>query len=491
MSPKGPEDTNLTLTLLRELADLSEKELAALIGLSDTHRLSKLERGRRELPLPELAEIAASLGFPSWFLHEAISFVQLSRWALSVAAGDDRGQAGPRSAAEEEEAILAEHRIFQDHSLRQLISRVHLETWTRFDRDLAADFWDLLRSWTPQQLALVPDAQLFQRWSLCEMLVEQSVQAAGDDPNRALQLAELARALAERLPGAEGWRQRALGYCLFHVGNAWRAKGELKLARETLEQAQRLWEDGKPADLGAFDEARVLDIQATLLRSEGKLAESLQLYDEALRLPVTRERPFLLLGKSMALEEQVKYKEAVDVLSSARQAILESDLRLQLYASFKEAVLSCHLEQFAQASALLPELQELVGKVGERLSRVRLVWLEGRIARGLGRPQLAITAFAKAREEFAARGARYDQALVTLELAEVLAAEERFYEVQHLTRELVPVFEDQGVHREAARALRLFCEAVERQILTVELARQLVRYLYQARNNPELCFSPL
>jgi tetratricopeptide (TPR) repeat protein len=493
MSPKGPEDTNLLLTLLRVLAGLTEKELAALLQLSDTHRLSKFERGRKDLSLPELEEIAAVMGYPAWFLQDAFGFVQRSRWALSVGARDERGEAGPLSALAETEAILAEHQLFHSESLPQMISRIKLAVWTRFDRALANDLWDVLRPWTPEaRLETVQESsRLFHRWSLCEQLVEQSLQAAGDDGDKALELAELACVLAERLPGADGWRRRAQGYCLFHVGNAWRVKGELQLARATFERAQALWDDGEPCDPGAFAPARVLGLRATLLREERKLSESLPLYDEALQLPVTRERPYLLLGKSKALEEQVEYREAVAVLAAAREVIPEGDLLLHLSASFKEAVLCCHLEQYTEASALLPELHGLVEKVGENMNRLRLTWLEGRIARGFDRNQLALAAFAKVRHELAARKVRYDQALVTLEIAEILAEEGRHHEVQELTRELVPVFEDQGVHREAARALRLFCEAAERQTLTVELARQLVRYLYRARNNPELRFQPL
>jgi hypothetical protein len=44
------------------------------------------------------------------------------------------------------------------------------------------------------------------------------------------------------------------------------------------------------------------------------------------------------------------------------------------------------------------------------------------------------------------------------------------------------------VHREALAALKLFCEAVEEETATAELARRIVGYLYRAQHQPELRF---
>jgi hypothetical protein len=51
---------------------------------------------------------------------------------------------------------------------------------------------------------------------------------------------------------------------------------------------------------------------------------------------------------------------------------------------------------------------------------------------------------------------------------------------------MVPVFRQQGVHREALAALTLFRDAAERKSLTLELTRRLIRYLKRAEGNPEL-----
>ena len=58
-----------------------------------------------------------------------------------------------------------------------------------------------------------------------------------------------------------------------------------------------------------------------------------------------------------------------------------------------------------------------------------------------------------------------------------------------LVRQMAPVFQDQGVHAEARKALTLFRRAVELETVTLELVRRLVGYLYQARHDPDLRFT--
>jgi hypothetical protein len=61
-------------------------------------------------------------------------------------------------------------------------------------------------------------------------------------------------------------------------------------------------------------------------------------------------------------------------------------------------------------------------------------------------------------------------------------------EVKTLARQMTPIFQAQGVHREALAALRLFCRAAGDETVTVEMARHLVEYLHRARYDPKLRF---
>jgi hypothetical protein len=119
---------------------------------------------------------------------------------------------------------------------------------------------------------------------------------------------------------------------------------------------------------------------------------------------------------------------------------------------------------------------------------IRLRWVEGRIADGLGRTGQAIEILNQVRGEFASRSMDYDTALVSLELATIFAREGRADSVKALARHMAPIFRAQGVHREALAALALFRQAAESEEVTADLARRFLEYLYRARQDPKLRF---
>jgi hypothetical protein len=80
-------------------------------------------------------------------------------------------------------------------------------------------------------------------------------------------------------------------------------------------------------------------------------------------------------------------------------------------------------------------------------------------------------------------------ALSLLETAALLLERGKLAEVQALAGELVPIFEENGVHEEARKALWLFKEAAERQAATAGLARRLLAWLFRAQHDPGLVFS--
>jgi hypothetical protein len=126
--------------------------------------------------------------------------------------------------------------------------------------------------------------------------------------------------------------------------------------------------------------------------------------------------------------------------------------------------------------------------MGDAILLLRVTWIEGLIAAGMGRTEEALRLLAQARQEFAARNMGYDVALALLEEAALLLDEGRTVEVKALTRDLPAVFAAEEVHREALAALRLFHAAAEREAATAELARSVLRYLFRARHDQNLPF---
>ncbi|HVT16588.1 MAG TPA: hypothetical protein VHQ90_10485 [Thermoanaerobaculia bacterium] len=190
------------------------------------------------------------------------------------------------------------------------------------------------------------------------------------------------------------------------------------------------------------------------------------------------ERPYLLLNRAKTLEEAgqfeaaiVSLQEVLPLLGGAREP------RLFWIARFNLLELLVGAGRHEEAETLLREVAELAPGFASRLDRLRLRWLDGRIAAGRGRIDRAIALLRQVRADFAREGISYDAALVSLELAALLAERRATAEVKALARHLVPVFRAQGVRREALAALALFRRAAEEEAVTPELARRLAEEL--------------
>jgi hypothetical protein len=144
--------------------------------------------------------------------------------------------------------------------------------------------------------------------------------------------------------------------------------------------------------------------------------------------------------------------------------------------------------RFAEARDLLPDVEALCRASGSRLDEVRLRWIEGRIAAGLGDRAAARRLFDETRREFQARDMAFDAALVSLELAVLSIEEGKTPEVRELAEEMVEIFRARDVHREVLAALAVFQAAAGIDAATADLARDLAAYLTRARQDPGLRF---
>jgi len=321
---------------------------------------------------------------------------------------------------------------------------------------------------------------------LCVQLCEESARAASRDLAAAAVLARLARETADRLAGPEGTRLQ--GLAAGFEANVVRVSGELQIADNAFEEAIRQWNAGTDHD-GVLDPGRILDLQASLRRDQRRFDEALRLLDEAEMVGRSPER--VMINRGFTLEVMGEYERAVEILREAEPKVLRlGDPRLLYMLRFNLAVNETHLKHHAEAAVLVRQVRELASERGDEIEISRTTWLEGRIAAGLGQAGEARRLLEQARREFASRGMTYDVALALLEEAVLLLNEAKTAEVKTLAGELTTVFEAKGVHREALAALRLFQEAAERETATADLARDVLRYLFRARHDQGLQFSP-
>ncbi|HEX3554365.1 MAG TPA: hypothetical protein VIA62_14155 [Thermoanaerobaculia bacterium] len=91
---------------------------------------------------------------------------------------------------------------------------------------------------------------------------------------------------------------------------------------------------------------------------------------------------------------------------------------------------------------------ELAERLGEELDLTRVVWLEGKVAAGLGRAGEACADFERVRRVFHRCGLAFDYALVSLELALILLEQGHTAEVRTIAEEMLAIFRAQEVERE-------------------------------------------
>ena len=128
----------------------------------------------------------------------------------------------------------------------------------------------------------------------------------------------------------------------------------------------------------------------------------------------------------------------------------------------------------------MPQIREMVVELGKELDATRTLWLEGKIKAGFGDLEAACAVFENVRQSLAKQKIAYDCAVVTLELAVLHLKEGRTAEVQELTRQLLPLFQAQKVSRKALATIKLFCEAVEKETITAEVAQGFLADLRRA-----------
>jgi tetratricopeptide (TPR) repeat protein len=335
-----------------------------------------------------------------------------------------------------------------------------------------------------EQLSLITDDESFQIWGVCQLLLKESLEAAFEDPGRAINFAELGVKVAQTLGDAYDpyWvldlRARAYAY----LGNAQRVLGELRSAETAFREAEALLVRSMTGN--ELVRAEVIYLKSSLRRAQRRLGESMAMVEQALAIYREHDESQgvgnTLLKRSRILEELGDTEEAI---ASLREAIgiAEPLSRLDLYARYNLLNTLALAGRYAEADQFLPEVREIFAQGGRPLDLLRLRWIEAKVSRGQGHLREAEESFRQIQEEFLARGMGYDAALVSLDLAILFAQEHRTEDLKRLAAEILQVFESRDVHREVVATLILFQSACEEERLSADLATQLATILQRER----------
>lgn len=471
MAKTPPE--GLVLKVFREIADVGQEELAESSGHSRSE-IANWEKGRTRLHLDRLIFLGKLLGFPA---NVAEGLLRLLGWLYPTS---EETSHPPLALSQEERRIVAGAALSLAASQAEVMAEARLQDLIAADRRQAQGLWLELRTWTiAEWKQLLEDAPQLATWALVETLCNESERAAGGDARRACSLAELACWVAKRVPGNQAWRSRILGYAMAFLGNSLRVQGDLRAAEATFSRSWELWRKGTAVGSGPFDESRLFDLEASLLRDLRQWSAALERLAHAQALcsgPEAEAR--ILLKKASLWEQKGEPEQALEALLRAEPLVNEVKSPREMFGlRFNLAVNLCHLGHFEKAQSRLGDLQVRAVALASELDLIRVLWLKSRVIAGLGHHEEAKEALAQVLGEFRARGHVFDEALATLEMARLYLWNGQTVETRELAIQVEPVFRGLGVAPEAREAVDLFWDAARRERATLELLERAIAML--------------
>lgn len=353
-----------------------------------------------------------------------------------------------------------------------------------------------LRSRPPQARPLAVESDpRFARRELAELLISEGRERIFDQPAAAVDLTRLAVAVATRLdperygePRVNDVAARAWG----HHANALRVDGDPAAAERAFEEARAHRRRGTGDRLLAV---RLLELEASLYKDQQRFPEAHARLDEALavyrELGLTARVGRALVKRGSILLFEGRYEAALRAVLTAVPMLRPEEDRRTFIVCAHNAINCLNQTGYSIAArGMVDEVRRLHEKLGDDHSLLRLDWMAAEIDLELGLAERAERGLLAVRQGLLARGLAYDAALVSLQLAELYAADRDPLKLQHLAQQMFPIFQARNIHRGALAALILFREAVAMRQADGRLIRDLAVFLREARRNRELRFRP-
>jgi len=357
----------------------------------------------------------------------------------------------------------------------------------------AEDFRQLLALEPKRRIPrIVRSRDRYRSAALVRLLLAEARRGVHSDHAKAFHFADLAFHVADRLTGSE-LTNGLVPLALAEMANALRLRSDSRGARELLDRSRALTQLSSVSDPSVI--ARIDHLEGAFFLNRRSFAEAEALLDRAkilyglvgasadvAKVEVTRSLLFLESGQPFKAMHAAR-----EVVNSAAAA---DDQKLYFWARINLARALCDTKDLRAARNVLDQDEPRHAPIGEPLMHLRYGWIRGRIAAAERDLAVAREHFVAVREGFISAGVGYDAALVSLDLALASLRLGRPEVVRQLVEEMLPIFTSQDIHREALAALRLFQEAVQQEVVTEALVRDVMDYLQEARFQPEVRFQP-
>ena len=492
MAPKkSPPLLSLALIILRAKYGWTQKDLADAYGVS--HKtLSGWENGDPAFTRQRLDELAAVMGLGPL----RVEMVILAARVLDVELPPPVSVVDPT----DEQRLIVEQGVAM--AIRDLIDlfglfgeplvmEVRAEN-TRHELRIAEGLW---RSLEPEsgekRRTRISKDSTYHHWSVCLFLCDESERKAAHDAGEARELAELAgivaQQLREREPG-DRFFTRLEGQVEAFLANALRVAGDHDLSEAGFARTWTLWKEGSD-EAGLLSEARILDLEASLRKDQGRYEEALCLHAKALERARPDEEGAFLLKKASTLDLMGNHVGALAAFERAAPLIDgKRHPRLRWVLRQNQTLSLIRLGRVEEARSVVTEAQQLAEELRNGLDLLRTRVVTALVDAGLGKTDEAIESLEQVCGKFRDRGHAFDYALIGLDLALLYREEGRWAEIRELAVRMVEIFRERKIHRETIAAIVLFKEAAAKEAVSVELVRRLQVYLKQAQARPGLRF---
>ena len=236
------DELALVVVVLRALSGMTQTELAEAAGTTASV-ISEYETGKRRPSRKTVERFAEVLDIPSQKIDGLLPFLRTLRDSSRRSSPSLSQEALALKTAQEVECLVIE--ALGLALMECLKEPLYSES---DERTKARSVWERLQRLgrTHRQL-LVDEGVEFQTWALCELLCEESFEMTEHNREEALELAELAVQVAEKVTGEPAWRSRVQGYAWAHLGHARRLQGDREGAQEALQRYRTLWREGVSA----------------------------------------------------------------------------------------------------------------------------------------------------------------------------------------------------------------------------------------------------
>lgn len=236
--------------MLRALSGKTQEQTAEEIGVHPS-LIAQIELGRFEPSSDQLERLAQSADLTLPDADEILRLAETLRRSRRWQSSGIEGVAGE---------LMERLRSHVSRAQRHLLTLPHSDTAPRpEDRLEAGALLQRLKGLSEDsRVAVVRVADELQIWALCEEACKQSLEEAPRDIESAISWARLAREIAERVRGTEGWCSRLQAYAAAHEANALRMAGELAAAAVLFQEATHLWQAGSDP-IGLLDPGGLLE----------------------------------------------------------------------------------------------------------------------------------------------------------------------------------------------------------------------------------------